>query len=240
MTRSSSHSRGARLGRRLAVITACTAAATVVGLGAFGGVSEAHTPDVVASCKNLKVTLDSYEGKSPNNHVTVTIDDVDYEFDFGAKWTKTFKWSQKQTHRWSVEVDANRSQGDPDDFDWAADGMQPACKEGSTSTDDSTTTTEAPTTTVEESTTTTTEAPTTTTEAPTTTTEAPTTTTEAPTTTTEAPTTTTEAPTTTVRSRRRRRGVDHHDRGADHDGGGVDDDHGRVDDHDRGADHDRG
>ncbi len=197
MTRSSSHSRGARLGRRLAVITASTAAATVVGLGAFGGVSEAHTPDVVSSCKNLKVTLDSYEGKSPNNHVTVTIDDVDYEFDFGAKWTKTFKWSQKQNHRWSVDVDANRSQGDPDQFDWAADGMQLACKEGSTSTDDSTTTTEAPTTTVEESTTTT-EAPTTTTEAPTTTVDESTTTVEESTTTTDESTTTTEAPTTTV------------------------------------------
>jgi len=182
----------------LAVITASTAAATVVGLGAFGGVSEAHEPNVVSSCKNLTVTLQWYEGSAPNNHVTVTIDGVDHDFDFGDSWSKTFKWSQKQDHRWSVAVDANRIAGDgPTKWDWAQDGMQLACKEVPP-------TTEAPTSTVEEPTTTT-EAPTTTVEEPTTTVEEPTTTAEEPTTTVEEPTTTqapttTDAPTTTTRA----------------------------------------
>ena len=150
MTRSSSLSRGARLGRRLAVITASTAAATVVGLGAFGGVSEAHEPNVVSSCKDLTVTLQWYEGSAPNNHVTVTIDGVGHDFDFGDSWSKTFKWSQKQDHRWSVAVDANRIEGDgPTQWDWAQDGMQLACKEVPPTTEAPTTTVEEPTTTVE-------------------------------------------------------------------------------------------
>jgi LPXTG-motif cell wall-anchored protein len=48
MTRSTP-SRGARLGRRLALLGATTAAATTLGVAAFGGVSEAQTPEVAPS-----------------------------------------------------------------------------------------------------------------------------------------------------------------------------------------------
>ena len=104
-------------------------------------------PDVVSSCKNLTVTLQWYEGSAPNNHVTVTIDGVDHEFDFGDSWSKTFDVvAEAGPAGGAWRSTRNRSEGEPDEWDSAQDGMQLACKEVPP-------TTEAPTTTVEESTT---------------------------------------------------------------------------------------
>src|SRR4051794_13542422 len=127
MTRSKT-SACARFGRRLAVISAATAATTTVGLAAFAGVGEAHNPSVTAGCKGLKVQLEYYEGDKPNNQVTVTIDGVAEVYTFGDSWSKTFNWNQTQDHTWLIQVEANRITGDPGAWGWDEDDVQHACK----------------------------------------------------------------------------------------------------------------
>jgi LPXTG-motif cell wall-anchored protein len=172
-----------------------TTIAVMFGILAFATPALAHTPSVAPSCSGLAVSLVSYEGSSPNNRVTTTIDSVATVTDFGGSYSHTFSWSQTVPHTWSVVIDANRSTGNATQYDRSFSGTWQACQTAPT-----TTTTVAPTTT--------TVAPTTTTDAPTTTTVAPAATPVEPTTTiveAETPTTTTivaseapAAPTTTV------------------------------------------
>lgn len=116
----------------------------------------AHTPSVVSTCSGLSINLTQYEanGGNTNNLVIVGIDNQPPGgVFFGASYSHQFTWSQTAPHSWSVQVDANRTSGDPTAYDRTFAGVQPACQPAPSTTTTPATTSTAPTTTVPSSTT---------------------------------------------------------------------------------------
>ena len=130
-------------------VTILTAIAAVLLITATP--ASAHVPQVTPSCTGLAVNLTQYESSSPNNRVTITIDNTVTVVDFGGSYSNTYPWSDTAGHVWSVVIDANRTNGgNPTGYDKTFSGTQQACRVPPTTT----TTTVAPTTTVPVTTTT--------------------------------------------------------------------------------------
>ncbi len=140
MTQQSTSRRG-HLGMRVALISL---GVTGLGIAATAGTSAAHNPNAVASCTDLKVSFDTYEGPANNNKLTITINGVSTSTTFGETFSETIPWDGSIDHTWSVAVDANTVNGDATPYDWSTNGTEHACTPTS-STTPATSTTAPPT-----------------------------------------------------------------------------------------------
>src|SRR3954471_378046 len=110
----------------VAAATVTIAAGVVVGMP---GIALAHTPSVHDECDGLHVSLQSYEGTSTNNTVTITIDGASHSYNFGGSFTRTDTWSQTVSHTWTVVIDANRNTGNATQYDASFNGVQAPCQQ---------------------------------------------------------------------------------------------------------------
>jgi hypothetical protein len=99
------------------IAAAAAAAAIALGATVLASSASAHTPEVVADCDSVSVSLTNYE----TGNVIVTIDGVAESFDFEGSFSKT--WDLAGTgHTYSVVVDAPGTE-----FDRTFDATVAAC-----------------------------------------------------------------------------------------------------------------